>query len=269
MSWKDKVVIVTGSSIGIGRKMVEQLLAQEAKVVMNARNAERLNASVESLQGKEYQQRLIGIPGDVSSQEDCAQLINQTVEAFGQLDVLINNAGISTEGDVAEVSNDIYKKVMDVNFMGSVYPTQYALPHLRKTEGSVLFVSSVAGIRGIPGYSAYSASKMALTALAESLKVEEEKHGIHVGIAYVGFTENDPQKSIYDKNGKVIAQPSRDFIKQEPVEKVAARLIGMVEKRRFKQVFTTLGKLNAGVNRLFPGVVERILKNAYNNKSEE
>ena len=268
MSWKDKVVIVTGSSIGIGRKMVEQLLAQEAKVVMNARNAERLKASVKSLQEKGYQQ-LIGISGDVSRHEDCAQLITQTVEAFGQLDVLINNAGISTEGDVAEVSNDIYKKVMEVNFMGSVYPTQYALSHLRKTKGSVLFVSSVAGIRGIPGYSAYSASKMALTALAESLKVEEEKHGVHVGIAYVGFTENDPQKSIYDKDGKVIAQPSRDFIKQEPVEKVAARLISIVEKRRFKHVFTMLGKLNAGVNRLFPGVVERILKNAYNNKTEE
>ncbi|MEO1626551.1 MAG: SDR family NAD(P)-dependent oxidoreductase, partial [Bacteroidota bacterium] len=161
------------------------------------------------------------------------------------------------------LQGDIFKKVMDVNFLGSVYPTQAAIPQLRKNKGHVIFMGSAAGIRGLPRYAPYSASKMALTALAESLRIEEGPHGIHVGLAYVGFTENDPDKTIYDKNGNIIPQPNRSFIKAEPPENVARRIMQMMERRTFKQVFTPLGKLNAIVNRWLPSLGEVILARNY------
>lgn len=232
-----------------------------AKVVLNARNAERLKATYELLKGEGLD--VFPVAGDVSNYEDCQKLIDETIAHYGQIDVVVNNAGISMEGSIEELSPEVFKKVMEVNYLGSVYPTKYALPYLKKTRGSVILISSAAGIRGIPGFSVYSSSKMALTALAESLQIELEKDEIHVGIAYVGFTENDPQKTIYDANGKIIPQPNRNLVKTEPPENVAKRVIKMIENRTFKNVFTPLGKLNAFMNRFAPFVVRKVLSNNY------
>ena len=262
---KNKVIIITGSSIGIGRKMAELLTAQGAKVVLNARNESRLLEVAKVFEKKGHD--ILAVAGDVSKPEDCKRIVTKTIEKYGQLDALINNAGISTEGEVGDLDNDVFRKVMEVNYLGSVYPTQAALPFLRKTKGSVIFVSSVAGIRGIPGYAVYSSSKMALTALAESLKIEEKPRGVHVGIAYVGFTENDAQKTIYNSEGKIIPQPSRPGMKQEPVEVVAGRIISMIKRREFKNVFTLLGKLNNFFNRIFPFLGDFILSKNYHKKT--
>jgi len=257
----DKVAIITGSSIGIGRKMAEQMLEAGAKVVLNGRNEKRLMDAFKEF--KKQDLPVIAVAGDVSKYEDCQRLIDESIKAFGQIDFLINNAGISMEGTVEELNPDIFKKVMEVNYLGSVYPTKCALPHLKKADGSIIFVSSVAGIRGIPNHAVYSSSKMSLTALAEALRIELQETKVHVGVAYVGFTENDPQKTIYDSQGKIIPQPKRDFIKAEPVEKVAARIIRMAEKRTLKNVFTPLGKLNAIINRFLPFIVTKVLSNNY------
>jgi len=231
------------------------------RIVLNARNAKRLEQTRVDMEEAGHQ--VIAISGDVSNPEDCKALVDQTITQFGRIDYLINNAGISTEGSVQELSSDVFKKVMDVNYLGSVYPTQAAIPHLKKSSGSVVFVSSVAGIRGLPNYAVYSSSKMALTALAESLKIELANDGVHIGIAYVGFTRNDPQKTIYDADGNIVPQPKREFIKPEEPEVVARRIIKMIENRTFKKVFTPLGKLNSLLNRLAPGVVHTVLKNNY------
>lgn len=262
---KNKVIIITGSSIGIGRKMAELLVARGARVVLNARNENRLLETSKEFETQGHD--VLAVAGDVSKSEDCKRIVEETIKKFGQLDALINNAGISTEGAVGELDDDVFRKVMEVNYLGSVYPTQAALPFLRKTKGSVIFVSSVAGIRGIPGYAVYSSSKMALTALAESLKIEEKQRGVHVGIAYVGFTENDKQKTIYNSKGEIIPQPARPGMKPEPVEVVAGRIINMVERRQFKNVFTLLGKLNHFVNRIIPSLGEFILSRNYFKKN--
>lgn len=262
MNWNDKVVVITGSSIGIGRKLAVQLLQKGACVVINARNADRLANTFKALQD-EGQGRLLAVAGDVAQPSDCAHLIQQTCETFGRVDALINNAGIAAEGDIGELSPAVFRKVTEVNFLGSIYATQQALPYLRESQGAVLFVSSLAAIRGIPGHAVYSASKMALTAAAEALRLEERVNGVHVALAFVGFTENDPQKAIYDKDGRLVAQPARDFIRQEPATVVAARLIRMIEKRQFKKVFTPIGKLNGWMSRFLPGIVERVLYRAY------
>ncbi|MCI4646714.1 SDR family oxidoreductase [Phaeodactylibacter sp.] len=265
MDWKNKVVLITGSSIGIGRELAAQLLKKGACVALNARNAARLSQTLQAFQEQGYEE-LAGIPGDVSKPEDCARLVAETLNHFGQLDVVVNNAGISAEGDVSELSSDVFRKVTEVNYLGSVYVTQQSLPHLRESRGTVFFVSSIAAFRGVPGHAVYSASKVALKTLSEALRMEEERHGVHVGIAFVGFTENDPQKAIYDKAGALIPQPSRDFVKQEPVGVVAARIIRMIERREARRIFTLLGKLNGFANRFMPAVAGQILRRSYHQR---
>jgi short-subunit dehydrogenase len=190
-------------------------------------------------------------------------LIRHTVDHFGKIDILINNAGLAMEGEVEHLQPDTLKKIMEVNFLGAAYLTQLTIPHIRATRGNILFVSSLAGIHGLPAFSAYSASKMALSALAESLKIELRGTGVHVGIAYLGFTENDPGKTIYKADGRMETLPQRQDVKVTPVEKVARLLIRKLEKRRHKSFFSPLGKVLILTKRVSPTLVERILANAY------
>ncbi|MCR9098831.1 MAG: SDR family oxidoreductase [bacterium] len=265
MDWNNKVVLITGSSIGIGRELAAQLLDKGARVVLNARNAGRLSQTLQAFQEQGYQ-GIAAVPGDVSKPADCARLVEAAQQHFGRLDVVVNNAGISAEGDVGELSPEVFRKVTEVNYLGSVYVTQQALPYLRQNRGTVFFVSSIAAFRGLPGHAVYSASKVALKTLSEALRVEEERHGVHVGIAFVGFTENDPQKAIYDKDGVLIPQPARDFVRQEPVGGVAARIIRMIERREARRIFTLLGKLNGFANLFMPAVAGRILRRSYHQR---
>lgn len=258
---KGKVAIITGSSMGIGKSLALEMAKKGAKVVLNGRNGERLYATHRTLMDQGYD--ILAVQGDVSNYEDCQLLIEKAVTHYGKIDILVNNAGLAMEGEVESLHPDTLKKVMEVNFLGSVYPTQLALPHIKATQGNILFISSLAGIHGLPNYSAYSASKMALSALAESLKIELSGTGVHVGIAYIGFTQNDPDKTYYNAQGELEVLPKRQNVTIEPVEKVALRLIRKMEKRRFKTVFSNLGVLLSIVQRISPALVEQILMNSY------
>jgi len=236
--WKDKVVIITGSSIGIGRRLAIEIGKRGGKVVINARNKSRLNETCENM--KTQGLNISACPGDISNYEDCEKIIDHSIKLYGKLDVLINNAGINAEG-----------------------MTKAAIPYIRKTKGSILFVGSLAGIHGFGNYSAYCCSKMALTALTESLRMEMYKTGVHIGLAYVGFTENDPEKTLMNKDGLIMPHPPRTMIKQKSVTKVAHQLMRMIERRKYKSAFTLIGKLNAIVNRISPFIVHRILLSSY------
>lgn len=264
---KNKVVIITGSSMGIGKNIALQLGERGAKVVLNGRNQERLEKTHQELLAKGYE--VIAIAGDVANYEDCTKLIQETIAHYGQLDALVNNAGIAAEGTIESTEPHIFKKVMEVNYLGSIFPTKLALPYLKQNKGSVLFISSLAGIHGLPAFSLYSASKMSLTAVAESLKKEMTGTGVHIGIAYVGFTQNDPNKTIYQEDGKLTVLPKRSNVKVAPVDQIAARLIGIIERRQFKTVFSPIGKLLFYLNRLSPGLVGFILNRAYQKKQDK
>ena len=261
MMWKNKVVIITGSSIGIGRRLAFEIGKRGGKVVINARNKSRLDKTYADMKSQGLD--VSACPGDISKYEDCVKIIAHSIKIYDKLDVLINNAGIAAKATLEEIKPVVFKQVMDVNFLGSVFMTQAALPYIRKTEGSILFIGSLAGIHGIGNYSAYSSSKMALTALVESLRIEMHQTGIHIGLAYVGFAENDPEKTFLNKDGLLMPQFARNTIKQVPVKKVALRLMRMIERRQSKSAFTLLGKLNAILNRISPFLVHRILLNAY------
>ena len=259
--WKDKAVIITGSSVGIGYNLAREIAKKSGKVVLNARNSERLEFAKTQLKSEGFD--VTSCAGDISKYEDCDKLVNHSLSKFGKIDVLINNAGIASQGTLEEISPDVFKKVVDINYLGSVYMTKATIPFIKETKGSIMYLGSLAGIHGLGAFAAYSGTKMALRALVESLKIELHDTGIHVGIAYVGFTENDPGKTFLNKDGVETPLPSREKMKQEPADKVARRIMKMVEKRKSFSTFTTLGKLNACVNRIAPGLVQKILLNAY------
>jgi NAD(P)-dependent dehydrogenase (short-subunit alcohol dehydrogenase family) len=251
---KDKVVVITGSSRGIGRATATAFAEQGAAVVLNGRNPERLEETRKSLEQKGH--RVFSVQGDVTSYEQCLRIVEESARAFGRVDILVNNAGIIMRGAFEDIQPQVFQRVVQVNLLGSVYPSMAALPFLRETRGSLVFISSIAGLRGFPMSSPYSAAKMALTALAESLKVELHGSGVHVGVVYVSFTENDPEKTVLAADGSTTSvAPSM----QVPQSRTARGIVKSVSRRRFRTLLTPIGKLAGFIQRTFPRFGDRLL----------
>ena len=155
---KNKVVIITGASSGIGRALAKEFAAKGARLSLGARRTELL----EQIKNELPDTDILITNTDVSDENDCRLLIEETIKRFGQIDVLINNAGISMRALFEEVDTKVIRQLMDVNFFGTVYCSKYALPHLLKTKGSMVGVISIAGYVGLPGRTGYSASKFAI-----------------------------------------------------------------------------------------------------------
>ena len=164
--FQDKVVIVTGASSGIGKACAEAFAREGAKLVLAARNEEKLKSIAGSLSANEY--KVIDVPTDVSNEEDCKVLAEKAIEAFGKIDVLVNNAGISMRALFENLEIKVLRQLMETNFWGTVHCTKYALPYITKTKGSIVGVSSIAGYKGLPGRTGYSASKFAMQGFLES-----------------------------------------------------------------------------------------------------
>jgi NAD(P)-dependent dehydrogenase (short-subunit alcohol dehydrogenase family) len=248
--------VITGSSRGIGRALARDLAERGMAVVLNGRDPETLRRTEQALAEAGF--RVTAVPGDVASPADCAHLIETAVSRFGRLDLLINNAGLSARGAFEESDPDVFRRLTDVNILGAVNATYHALPHLRRSRGQVIFVSSLAGLVGLPGGAAYSVTKMGLTALAESLRVELAGSGVHVGIIYPGFTENEVEKRILSPDGRWV--PIGDpFPIQHRREELVGYFIDMIEKRRFKMICTPLDRFIRFVRLFAPRLIDRYL----------
>ncbi len=246
----NKVVFVTGSSKGIGKTCAIELLKSGAKVVINGRNETYLKQTAAEL-GK-YGGELMEIVADVSDSKACEEALESIIARFGRLDVLILNAGLSSYGLIEDTSDEVLYNVMKVNAMGPFIAARTALPYIKKSKGSIVFISSLAGMHGIPRSSVYSMSKMALTALAQSLKTEMSGKGVHIGIIYVGFTQNDPDKMAIGPDGTI--RPIQDrpgWIQQSPT-KVARLILRNVKWRKFISILSPMGKVMAFFSRYFP-----------------
>ena len=257
MRFKDKIAIVTGSSQGIGKATAIALAKQGAKVVINGRNADKL-AKVEG-HIKTITPNVLSIVGDVSDKVVAKNLIDEAVAHFGKLDILINNVGISMRGDVADLAPRVYETVFKANVMGKIYPTINALPHLRRSQGSVVFISSLAGIRGLPTLSAYSSSKMALRAITESIRIEEKQNKVHVGLVYVAVTKIEKNKVALASDGSDVVLKDRSERNVQSTEQVASSILKNISARKYVTVLSALGKINYYMQRAAPWLVERII----------
>lgn len=258
--FSDKVVFITGSSKGIGRHIAEQMLKKGAKVVLNGRNRDVLEKTAADLSGPGRE--LLQIAADVSQPEAFSAAMDKIIGQFGRLDILILNAGLSSYGAVEKTSDISLEKVMQVNTYGPFTGARIALPHIRSSHGSIVFISSLAGLHGIPYSSVYSMSKMALTALAQSLRTELTGQGVHIGIIYVGFTRNDPTKTAIAPDGTIRPLQDRPGWVQQSPEKVARLILRSIRRRRFRMTLSAMGKLMAFLSRHFPRLFQLGMRGA-------
>jgi short-subunit dehydrogenase len=252
---RDKVVIITGASSGIGNATAREFAKQGSIVVLAARSEE----IIQSME-KEFKQagcEAFAIKTDVTIEEECKNLINKTVEKYGKIDVLINNAGISMRALFQDVNISVLKRLFDVNFWGVVHCTKYALPYLITSRGTVVGVSSIAGIVGLPGRTGYSASKYALHGFLETLRIENLRNGLHVLIMCAGFTKSDIRKKALTADGSQQGFTPREEEKMMMPDDVAKAIYKAIRCRRNRVILTLEGKMTAFVKRIAPRILER------------
>jgi NAD(P)-dependent dehydrogenase (short-subunit alcohol dehydrogenase family) len=251
---KDKVVIVTGASSGIGRALAEVFSAAGAKVVLAARNQDKLEAIASLLP----HEKLV-VCTDVSKEEDCQNLVEQTIQKFGQIDILINNAGISMRALFRDVDLEVLHKLMDVNFWGAVYCTKYALPHILAQKGSIVGVSSIAGYRGLPGRAGYSASKFALQGFLEVVRTEHLNDGLHVLTACPGFTGTNIRNQALNEAGDTQGETPLNENQLMSAAEVAHQILKATRKRKRSITLTTQGKLTGFFDKWLPGWMDQMV----------
>jgi short-subunit dehydrogenase len=260
--YKNKVVIITGSSMGIGKELAKQILLWGGKVVINGRNEERLRIVKDEF--FEFQNSVIIHTADVTDYESNQELIRKTISCFGKLDILINNAGLSCFGEVSGIKPNVAKQIIDTNIYGSLYPTMSALPELQKTKGSILFISSIAGFYGLPGYSSYSLSKMSLKALAQSIRIELKSKKVFVGISHIGFTENEDEKRTLNAEGQLVNVPKRPKLVTASRKQTALKILRQIKRKKHNQVHSFTGNIAYKINLFFPSLVETIFQINFN-----
>ncbi len=263
---KNKVVIITGASSGIGKACAIECAKRGAKVVLGARNAQKLSEVTQEIQNLKKETPL-AIPTDVTQETDCQNLVEQTIQHFGKLDILINNAGIAMRGLFKDTKLEVIKKVMDVNFWGTVYCTKFALPHLLETKGSIVGVISIAGYMGLPARTGYGASKYAVRGFLDTLRVENLKTGLHILVAAPGFTASNIRTTSLTSSGEPQGKSPRDEGKMMSAEECATHIINATLKRKRELILTFKeGKFTVWLSKWFPSLLDKL---AYNHMAKE
>lgn len=260
---KDKTVIITGASSGIGKSLAFKCAEKGANLVLAARNYQKLE-EIKRVLVKTT--NVLIVKTDVSNEEDCKTLIQKAIEEYKTIDILINNAGISMRALIEDVELSVIRNLMDINFWGTVYCTKYALPFILKTKGSVVGVSSIAGYKGLPGRAGYSSSKFAMHGFLEVLRIENMKKGLHVLIACPGFTSTNIRTTSLVADGSQQGESPRDESKMMTPDEVANRIIHAIEKRKDRLTLTFEGKLTVLLNKFFPKFMDMMV---YNHMAKE
>jgi short-subunit dehydrogenase len=257
--FNNKVVVVTGGSDGIGKALIAQLIEAGAKVATCGRHYDKLYA----LQLEYSQIMLHTMVCDVSNEEECKRFIHSTFDTFGNIDILINNAGISMRSLFDDADTDVIRRLMDVNFMGAVYCTKAALPYIIEQKGTVVGISSTAGYRGLPGRSGYSASKFALQGWLEAIRTELWDTGVHVMWVSPGFTASNIRNTALDSKGNGQGESPLDESKLMSAETCAKYILKAIEKKKRVLVLTFTGKLTVFLNKFFPSLTDKLIHGYY------
>jgi short-subunit dehydrogenase len=251
---KDKIVVITGASSGIGEACAHIFGKAGAKIVLAARNQEKLQLLATQLTAAGVQN--LAVTCDVRVEKDCESLIQKTIAHYGQIDVLINNAGISMRALFEDTDLNVLEELMQTNFWGAVYCTKFALSYLLQSKGSVIGVNSWAGFTGLPGRTGYSASKFALLGFMEALRVENLKTGIHIGSIFPGYTTSNIRNTALNANGQAQQDSPLDENRLMSANEVAENILQMALKRRKYHILTAKGKLMYWINKVFPTYID-------------
>ena len=251
--FRDKVVVVTGASSGIGLAVARLMGSYGAKVVMAARSLDKMLSLSASVGGQ-----VLCVKCDVSVEEDCRSLIDQTLARWGRIDVLVNNAGLSMRAMFKDLDLSVIRRLMDVNFWGTVYCTKAALPYLLESKGTVVGVISIAGYSALPARSGYSSSKYAVRGFLDTLRIEHLHDGLNVLVFAPGYTSSNVRNAALTADGSAQGETPLQEDKLMSAEAVALKMAIAIRRRRSKVTLTALGRATVLAHRLFPGLTDRL-----------
>ncbi len=254
--FKNKIVVVTGGTGGIGAALVHLLLTKGARVATCGRNHDKLYR----LQSEYPSYPLHTIVADVSNENDCRHFIQTTINVFGGIDVLINNAGISMRALLKDATTEVIRNVMEINFFGAVYCTKFALESIIQRKGTIVGISSIAGYRGLPGRSGYSASKFALQGWLEAIRTELMDSGVNVMWICPGFTSSNIRKAALNDEGRSHGKSPMNESNMMSAEECATHILNAIRKKKRTLVLTFTGKRTVFMNKFFPSWADKLVQ---------
>jgi short-subunit dehydrogenase len=254
--FKDNVSVITGASAGIGKELALQLAKQGALLSLAARDVKKLETIAEEC--RRLGGKVIVTQTDVACKEQCKNLIDRTVTEYGCIDSLYNNAGISMSARFDEIKDvDLFETIMKVNYLGSVYCTYYALPHLKKTKGRIIGISSLTGKVGVPTRTGYAASKHAVAGFFDSLRIELINTGVTVTVIYPGFVTTEIRERALGIDGKPLGKSHLDESKVMSVEECVKQILSASLKRKREVVMTAKAKLGLWMKLIAPELIDK------------
>ena len=257
--FKDKVMVITGASSGIGLASARLFASYGARLALAARSIDKLKTLASEISSDPS--KVLCIKTDVSIEEDCKNLIESTVKYFGRIDFLINNAGISMRASFSKVDLNVIRRLMDVNFWGTVCCTKYALPYLLESKGSVTGVISVAGYAGLPGRTGYATSKFAIRGFLETLRMEHQEDGFHVLVFAPGYTSSNVRNAALLADGSPQGTTPKDESNLMSAEEVAQKLAWGLYRKKREMILTALGYWDVWFYKRFPRLMDWVQLN--------
>lgn len=257
--FKDKVMVITGASSGIGLASARLFASYGARLALAARSIDKLKTLASEISSDPS--KVLCIKTDVSIEEDCKNLIESTVKYFGRIDFLINNAGISMRASFSKVDLNVIRRLMDVNFWGTVCCTKYALPYLLESKGSVTGVISVAGYAGLPGRTGYATSKFAIRGFLETLRMEHQEDGLHVLVFAPGYTSSNVRNAALLADGSPQGTTPKDESNLMSAEEVAQKLAWGLYRKKREMILTALGYWDVWFYKRFPRLMDWVQLN--------
>ena len=261
MSFTDKVVVITGASDGIGAELARQLSVDKPKLVLAARRRDALEAVARQCEA--VGATTFCVVTDVSVEADCRTLIAATVKKFGQIDALVNNAGVSMHANFDEITDTaVYENLMRINLMGSIWPTHAALPYLKSSKGLIVAVASLAGLLGVPGRTTYCATKFAQTGFFEALRVELQPEGVDVCIVYPGVVATEIRRNGWNAKGETAGRSGLSETNAMSIEECAGLIVSAMRSRKREEVMSAKGKLGRWMKLIAPAKVDAMARAA-------
>ncbi|MCB9198084.1 MAG: SDR family oxidoreductase [Flavobacteriales bacterium] len=255
-SFKDQIVWITGASSGIGEATAIALSNQGAKVILSSRKRDQLEQAALKCKGETYV-----LPLDLSDSSNFDTIVKEAIKAFGSIDMLINNGGISQRSTAAETALEVDRKVMEINYFGNIALTKVLLPHFRqKKSGRIVVISSLSGKFGFFLRSAYAASKFALVGFYESLRLEEEKNNLKVHLVFPGFIRTNISKNAIDAQGKQHGEMDNNQDQGISAEECATRLIKGIQKEKRDIYIGGKEMMSLKIQRFFPNLFHKVIK---------
>ena len=254
---KNKTSIITGASSGIGKALAYELAKEGHNVVLIARRIElieQISADLNHTFGVDS----YAIKADVSIEADCNMFIEKTIKKYGHIDILINNAGISQRAMFEDLQLDVIKRVMDVNYWGTVFSTKYALPYILKQKGSVVAVTSISGMSPLPARTGYCSSKYAVHGFMDSLRIEHLKTGVHIMVVAPEYVASEVREHALLCDGQEQGKSPRNEKGMLSAESVAHKIVKGINKKRRTMLIGKKGVLAVGLARFTPKFMDKL-----------